>query len=67
MLGDIREDQVGRYGGHLHHTHLAPFAFDVVFACKAKAPVSLQAGFGGVPGSSAGAAAAQNASINNAP
>ena len=49
MLGEVTEDQVGRYRRDLVKPGLAKLAFDVVLFGKAKAAVELYAGLGGRP------------------
>lgn len=44
MLADIGQDEVGRDRGHLIQSGLAELALDIVFARKAEAAMSLDAG-----------------------
>ena len=49
MLGDIRQDQVGRDRRDLIKAGFAELSLDVVFTGKAEAAMELQAGIGCLP------------------
>ena len=49
MLGDVSQDEIGGNRRHLVEARFTEFAFDVVFRCKTKAAVSLQADVGRFP------------------
>src|ERR1700674_1331942 len=50
VLGEVRQNEIGRDRRHLIEPGLAEFAFDVIFFRKAETAMGLYAGVGGIPG-----------------